>query len=132
VSEVTIPINCLCLVFHAFSLDLAQWTCTGTRHMCTLELGYWYECLSVNHNILNLLFVIEVTHRLSLSMYKLCIIYPWFGRIKCLKFMVGKIYLLTDSGGFCSVLWVNKPNWNVEMGIKSCKACGETMTVEMS
>ena len=40
VSEVAIPMNYICLIFHAFSLDLAQWIGTETRHMHTLEVVY--------------------------------------------------------------------------------------------
>jgi hypothetical protein len=84
-NEVKTPINCLCVIVHVFCLDLAQWIDTETRHMYTLEVRLWYECVSVNHNIWNLWFVSEVTHGLSLSMYKLLIIHRWFGRTKCLK-----------------------------------------------
>jgi len=86
-NEVKIPINCLCVTAHAFCLDLAQWIDTETHYMYTSEVGLWYECFSVNHNIQNLRFVSEVTHGLSLSMYRLCIIHTWFGRTECLKWV---------------------------------------------
>ena len=73
-SEVTTPINCLCLIFHAFSLGLAQWIGTETRHMYTVEVGDWYECVNVNQNILNLMFVGEVTTPINC----LCLIFHAF------------------------------------------------------